>query len=64
MDERELFKILWLSKTTKTLKTFLFDSFNDDPQNKRCIFIDNDLDKVLTLNYDDVAWMITSPYGE
>jgi hypothetical protein len=62
--EEELFKILWMSKTTGTLKKFVFDSFTDDEQNGRSLFIDSRTDKVLTLFYHDVAWMITSPYNE
>jgi hypothetical protein len=56
------FKVLWLSKCSKVLKSFVFTSFNDDPQNGRCLFIDDDNDKVLTLYYSDIAYMITAPY--
>ena len=60
--QEELFKILWMSKTTGTLKTFVFDSFTDDEQNGRSLFINSEKDRVLTLFYHDVAWMITTPY--
>lgn len=63
MEEEQLFKILWLSKTTGTLKSFVFDSFTDDEQNGRSLFILSDSDKVLTLFYHDVGWMITTPYN-
>jgi hypothetical protein len=56
------FKVLWLSKCSKVLKSFVFTSYNDDPQNGRCLFIDDDNDKVLTLYYSDTAYMITAPY--
>jgi hypothetical protein len=56
------FKVLWLSECSKVLKSFVFTSFNDDPQNGRCLFIDDDNDKVLTLYYSDIAYMITAPY--
>ena len=58
----EIFKVLWLSKTTGVLKSFVFSSYNDDPQNSRCLFIDDESDKVLTLYYDDIAYMITAPF--
>jgi len=51
-----------MSKTTGTLKTFVFDSFTDDEQNGRSLFINSENDRVLTLFYHDVAWMITAPY--
>lgn len=44
------------------MKTFLFDQFADDPQNQRCTFIDTEKDKVLTLYYSDISYMITAPY--
>jgi hypothetical protein len=63
MEEEPIFKVLWLSKTSKLLKSFVFTSYNDDPQNGRCLFIDDeDTDKVLTLYYDDLAYLITSVY--
>jgi hypothetical protein len=58
----DVFKVLWLSKTSGALKSFVFTSYNDDPQNSRCLFIDDDNDKVLTLYYEDIAYMITAPY--
>jgi hypothetical protein len=62
MEDEPIFKVLWLSKTSKILKSFVFTSYNDDPQNGRCLFIDDDNDKVLTLYYSDIAYMITAPY--
>jgi len=44
------------------MKTFLFDQFTDDPQNGRSLFIDSEKDKVLTLYYSDISYMITAPY--
>lgn len=58
----EKFKVLWLSVTTGTLKSFVFDDYADDAVNRRYVFIDSDTDKHLTLNYDDVGYMITAPY--
>lgn len=60
--EEETFKVLWLSKTTSVLKSFVFTTYHDDPQNRRSVFINDDLDKVLTLYYDDLAYIITAPY--
>ena len=62
--ENELFKVLWMSRQTGALKTFIFDAYIDDPQNKRMLFTDNDKDKVLTLFYDDLAYIITSPWAD
>ena len=62
MEEQEYFKVLWMSKTTGAMKTFVFDNFQDDPQNKRSLFINEDMDKVLTLYYDDCSYMVTSPF--
>ena len=58
----EVYKVLWLSKTTGALKSFVFNRYNDDPQNSRSLFIDDDNDKVLTLYYEDISYMITAPY--
>lgn len=44
------------------MKTFLFDGYADDPQNKRMIFTDSEKDKVLTLFYDDISYLITAPF--
>jgi len=44
------------------MKTFIFDQFTDDPQNGRSLFIDSEKDKVLTLYYSDISYMITAPY--
>lgn len=62
MEEEQTFKVLWLSKTTSALRTFIFTNYPADPQNKRSIFHDEDSDKVLTLYYDDLAYIITAPY--
>lgn len=62
MEEEQIFKVLWLSKTTGALKSFVFTNYQDDPQNGRSIFHDEDTDKVLTLYYDDLAYIITAPY--
>lgn len=58
----EWYKVLWLSKTSKTLKSFVWDEFVDDPQNKRSVFSNTITLNVLTLHYDDTAWSITAPY--
>lgn len=52
---------MWMNKKG-LMKTFTFDAYTDDPQNGRCVFIDNDKDKVLTLFYSDISYMITAPY--
>jgi hypothetical protein len=62
MEDEPIFKVLWLSKTSKSLKSFVFTLYKDDPQNKRSIFQNEDTDKVLTLYYDDLAYLITSVY--
>jgi hypothetical protein len=62
MEVQEHFKVVWMSKATGAIKTFVFDSFQDDPQNKRTLFINEELDKVLTIYYDDLSYMITAPY--
>lgn len=56
-----VFKVMWLTRSTGILRTFEFTSWHDDPQNGRVIFTDEEYDKVLTLFYDDVGYMITSP---
>ena len=61
MDEMEYFKVLWTTKKG-VIKTFVFDSYIDDPQNKRYIFTNEELLKVLTINYDSFDYMITAPY--
>lgn len=58
------FKVLWLSQTTGTLKTFIFDDYVDDQVGRRYVFMNTETDKTTTINYDDVGWMITSPYNE
>jgi len=62
--DNELFKVLWMSKKTGALRTFIFDAYVDDPQNKRMLFTDTDNDKVLTLFYDDMSHIITSPWAD
>ena len=57
----EKFKILWTSRTTGNLKKFVFDDYIDDPVNRRYVFMDTNKAENLTINYDDIAWMITSP---
>ena len=44
------------------MKTFPFDQFDDDKQNRRYVFIDSEKDKVLTLFYDDISYLITAPF--
>lgn len=62
MENEELFKVMWVSSLTGTIRTFVFDRYEDDKQNQRYIFIHEDSDKVLTLHYHSVAHLITSPY--
>ena len=47
--------------TSGVIRTFTFDVFEDDRQNGRCIFHDEYTDKILTLFYHDVSYMITAP---
>ena len=60
--ENELYKVMWTSALTGAIRTFVFDRYDDDKQNQRYIFIHEDSDKVLTLHYHEVGYMITSPY--
>ena len=60
--EEQPFKVLWLCKSTGVLRTFIFDNYYDDKQNQRYIFEDNEQDKVCTIHYDDVGYLITAPY--
>lgn len=46
---------------TGALRTFEFTHYDDDKQNRRMVFINEPLDKVLTINYDHFSYMITAP---
>jgi len=59
--KEELFKVLWLSKTNGAMKSFLYDIYHDDPQNKRIIFSNTNTDEVMTVYSDDTGWMLTAP---
>jgi hypothetical protein len=59
MEER--YKVLYMTITSGVIRTFTFDSFEDDKQNGRCIFQDEYTDKILTLFYHDTSYMITAP---
>lgn len=59
MEER--YKVLYMTLTSGVIRKFVFDSFEDDKQNGRCIFHDEEEDKILTLFYHDVSYMITAP---
>lgn len=59
MEER--YKVLYMTLTSGVIRTFVFDSFEDDKQNGRCIFHNEEEDKILTLFYHDVSYMITAP---
>ena len=62
--EEEVYKINWLSMVDGKIRTFAFTEYVDDPVNRRYIFHNTDNDKILTLNYDDTAHMITAPVNE
>ncbi len=62
MEER--YKVLYMTLTSGVIRTFVFDSFEDDKQNGRCIFHDEEKDKILTLFNHDVSYMITAPIKE
>ena len=62
MEER--YKVLYMTITSGVLRTFTFDSFEDDKQNGRYIFQDEHTDKILTLFYHDISYMITAPIRE
>ena len=62
MEER--YKVLYMTLTSGVIRTFTLDSFEDDKQNGRCIFHDEEEDKILTLFYHDVSYMITAPIKE
>jgi hypothetical protein len=62
MEER--YKVLYMTLTSGVIRKFVFDSFEDDKQNGRCIFHDEEEDKILTLFYHDVSYMITAPINE
>ena len=53
-----------MTLTSGVIRTFSFDSFDDDKQNGRCIFHDEVTDKILTLFYHDISYMITAPIRE
>ena len=58
----DVFKVLWISKATGVMRSFVFNVFEDDKQNKRIIYVNEDNDKVLTIYTDDLSYMITAPY--
>ncbi len=51
-------------KATGAIRTFTFDSFEDDKQNSRYIFHNHQTDFILTVHYHDVSSLITSPIKE
>lgn len=57
----EQFKVMYMTLTSGVIRTFTFDVFEDDKQNARFIFHNTDNDKILTLFYHDVSYMITAP---
>ena len=59
MEQR--YKVIYMTLTSGVIRTFTFDSFEDDKQNGRCIFHDEDSDKILTLFSRDLSYMITAP---
>ena len=56
----ERFKVLYIMKATGAIRTFTFDSFEDDKQNSRYIFHNHQTDFILTIHYHDVSSLITS----
>jgi hypothetical protein len=59
MEDR--FKVMYMTLTSGVIRTFTFDSYEDDKQNKRYLFHDENSDKVLTLFFQDISYMITAP---
>lgn len=57
----EFFKVNWLSCIDGKVRTFEFDSYVDDPVNRRYVFQNTETDEVLTINYEEMAHMITAP---
>ena len=62
--EEERFKVLYILSSTGAIRKFTFDSFNDDKQNQRYIFHNEVNDKILTLHYHDVSYILTAPIKE
>ena len=60
----EVFKVMYVMKATGAIRTFVFNVFEDDKQNKRIIYVNEDNDKILTIYTDDLSYMITAPFGE
>ena len=59
--ESESYKVVWLCKYQKKIRTFTWDTFTDDRQMNRIVFHDEITDEVLTLSNDSYAWMVTRP---
>ena len=64
MTMEQRYKVLYMTITSGVLRSFTFDSFEDDKQNGRCIFQDEETDKILTLFYHDISYMISAPIKE
>ena len=64
MIAEQRYKVLYMTITSGVLRSFTFDSFEDDKQNARCIFHNEESDKILTLFCSDLSYMITAPIRE
>lgn len=58
------FKVLYMTKSSGVLRTFIYTDVDDDKQNKRITFVDDNSGKVLTIYTDDISYILTSPYNE
>lgn len=59
--ENEKYKVVWLCKYQKKVRSFIWDSYTDDRQMGRILFMDDDTDEILTIANDSYAWMVTRP---
>lgn len=57
----ETYKVTWLCRSNRKIKSFVFDGFVDDKQNNRIIFTNDNTDHVMTISNDSYYWMLTRP---
>lgn len=60
MEELEFYKVTWVTYTGSR-HIFKWTAFEDDKVLKRLIFINEETNEVLTLNYTAFDWMTTKP---
>jgi len=60
MEELEFYKVTWVTYTGSR-HIFKWTAFDDDKVLKRLVFINEETNEVLTLNYTAFDWMTTKP---